>query len=100
MAQCFACDDKKKTKIEKTINGQMNFKKKKGKNKKPPPQWSFIKKNGFFKIIFFINIMCCGSRISRSWSFGSSTGKSNFYFSRTGGWRGCQSMIFSSRIRK
>ena len=48
MAKCYACNDKKKSAIEKTLNGELNFKKKtKPKPKpKPKPVFSLVSKKG------------------------------------------------------
>lgn len=49
MAKCYACSDKKKTAIEKTLSGELNLKKKKSNTKpkpKPKPVFSLISKNG------------------------------------------------------
>jgi hypothetical protein len=47
MAKCYACKDKKKTGVQKTLDGELNFKKNKSKFKpKPKPVFSLVSKNG------------------------------------------------------
>ena len=46
MAKCYACNDKKKSGIEKTLNGELNFKKKTKPKPKPKPVFSLVSKKG------------------------------------------------------
>jgi len=46
MAKCYACKDKKKTGVQKTLDGELNFKKKAKPKPKPKPVFSLVSKGG------------------------------------------------------